>query len=96
MNALRSLCRSVPWRQPKGAGRLAVDWVYRNCVVLLENRVKAKLWVLLVVRFNIRITHSADRDSSTTTIEPYAETSEFNPLALELDIYSLAHHLCKM
>jgi len=22
--------------------------------------------------------------------------SKFNPLALELDIYSLAHHLCKM
>ena len=22
--------------------------------------------------------------------------SHFNPLALELDIYSLAHHLCKM
>ena len=21
---------------------------------------------------------------------------DFNPLALELDIYSLAHHLCKM
>jgi hypothetical protein len=38
---------------------------------------KAKLWVLLVVRLNIRITHSADRGSSTTTIEPYAETVEF-------------------
>jgi len=30
--------------------------------------------LLLVVRFNIRITHSIDRDSSTTNLEPYAET----------------------
>jgi hypothetical protein len=30
--------------------------------------------LLLVVRFNIRITHSTDRDSSAANIEPYAET----------------------
>jgi len=72
---VNALCHNVSWRQPKGTGRLAVDWVYRNCDVLLENRVKAKLWVMLVVRFNIRITHSVDRDSSTTTIEPYTVTA---------------------
>jgi len=27
---------------------------------------------------------------------PPLPEAEFNPLALELDIYSLAHHLCKM
>ena len=35
----------------------------------------------------------------TNTLAPLANTSEnfvINPLALELDIYSLAHHLCKM
>jgi len=26
----------------------------------------------------------------------HSEGNEFNPFALELDIYSLAHHLCKM
>jgi hypothetical protein len=26
----------------------------------------------------------------------YASAHYINPLALELDIYSLAHHLCKM
>ena len=34
------------------------------------------------------------RDTASHPISP--ESSDINPLALELDIYSLAHHLCKM
>jgi len=30
------------------------------------------------------------------TILGYFSTLQFDPLALELDIYSLAHHLCKV
>ena len=36
------------------------------------------------------------RDKNSLPITITSQLMIFNPLALELDIYSLAHHLCKM
>jgi hypothetical protein len=76
----------MSWRQPKGRGRLAVDWVYRNCDLLLGKRMSSVLLVLLVVRLYIRITHFSDKDSSATNIGPYAETAEFRKVKLSLSM----------
>ena len=46
---------------------------------------------MIVANFWIPLITEYDYDDGTRQ-----HTRYFNPLALELDIYSLAHHLCKM
>jgi len=85
------------WTSPDGKSHNQIDHILTN-----------RIWYSSIL--DVRSFKGADRDTDHYVVvakvrERLAVSKQaaqrfdrerFNPLALELDIYSLAHHLCKM
>jgi hypothetical protein len=74
--------------------------VHGFCMYLEYNETR-QYWVSIcsfkrVIFKQIEICYSVRRLYKLTGMIRISSIGSFNPLALELDIYSLAHHLCKM
>jgi len=78
---IRSLLQKLPYKQNRLSNKtLSCNFVSYD---YMQNQCHYESWMC------VSAVHCDLEDCS-------AFTMAFNPLALELDIYSLAHHLCKM